>query len=68
MKNKKKQQKMKIVYHYVKPKNEEEAKEQQRKVDMAYDMLFKATIEEMGKSSDPAHVAFLKKFPYLKGD
>ena len=62
----KKQQEMKVVYHYVKPKNEEEAREQQRKVDMAYDMLFKATIAEMEKSSDPANIAFLKKFPYLK--
>ena len=63
----KKKPEMKVVYHYEKPKNEEEAKEQARKVSAAYDIIFKATIENMEKSSNPAHIAFLKKFPWLRG-
>lgn len=62
----KKKPEMKVVYHYVKPENEEEAKEQARKVSAAYDIIFEETIKRMEKSSDPAHIAFLKKFPYLK--
>lgn len=66
MKNKKTKQEIKVVYHYVKPKNEEEAKEQARKVSMAYDIIFDETIKRMEESSDPAQTAFLKKFPWLK--
>ena len=31
---------MEVVYHYIEPKNEAEAKEQQRKIDAAFDLLF----------------------------
>ncbi len=62
----KKKPEMKVVYRYEKPKSEEEAKEQARKVSMAYDIIFKATIEQMEKSSDPKKIAFLKKFPWLR--
>lgn len=36
----KKEKRMKVVYHYIEPKNEEEAREQQRNLDAAYDILF----------------------------
>lgn len=35
-----KKQEMKVVYHYIEPKNEKEAKEQQRNLDATYDILF----------------------------
>jgi len=62
----KKKPEMKVVYRYEKPKNEEGAKEQARKVSMAYDIIFKETIKRMEGSSDGVHIEFLKKFPWLK--
>jgi len=41
-----KEQEMKVVYHYVEPKNEKEAKEQQRNVDAAFDLLFEEVLNQ----------------------
>jgi len=40
--------------------------ERRRNLEKAYDIVFKGTMEMMEKSSDPADIAFLKKFPYLR--
>ena len=48
----KKPKTFRLVYHYNEPKNEEEAKEQQRNVDAAYDILFEAVLRaRRGKDS-----------------
>ena len=39
-----KEKQMKVTYHYIEPKTEEEAREQQRNVDAAYDILFEAVL------------------------
>ncbi len=51
MKNrvKKKKEPLKITFHHIKPKNEEEAKEQIRKLEEAFNILFKAVLEEREK-------------------
>lgn len=41
-----------VEYHYVGHKNEEEEKENKRRVDKAYDILFEATLEEMNKEKE----------------
>ena len=40
-------QPMKINYTYQEPKDEQEAKAQQEKVDRAFDILFEATLAKM---------------------
>lgn len=40
---------MKITYHYVKPKNEEEAKEQEKKVAAVYDLIFEEALKTWKK-------------------
>ena len=48
-----KKQEMKVTYHYIEPKNEEEKQEQQRKIDDIFALLFEATVEDMGKKGKP---------------
>jgi len=43
----------KVTYHYVKPKNEAEAKEQKRVINKIYDDLFDAVWEEMKTKRNP---------------
>ena len=43
---------MTIKYHYIKPKNEEEAREQERKVNKAFDILFKETERRMAQEKN----------------
>lgn len=45
-KNMKKQKKMRVVYHYVKPKDEAEAREQSRNLNAAFDILFNEVEKE----------------------
>ena len=52
-----------ITYQYDDRIPKEEA---ERRVSQVYDLIFKETIEMMEKSSDPADIAFLKKFHWLK--
>lgn len=40
--------------------------EKERALEKCYDILFKEVIKMMEKSSKPEHIAFLKKFPYLR--
>ena len=42
---KKKKLEMKVTYHYIEPKTEEEKKEQMWLVDRAFDVLFEATLQ-----------------------
>lgn len=42
----KKQKKMRVVYHYIKPKNEAEAREQTRNLNAAFNILFKGVEED----------------------
>ena len=43
---KKKRTPMRVTYHYIKPKNEEEAKEQQRSVEKAFDIVFEEMLKK----------------------
>lgn len=52
-----------VTYKYDDSVPKEEA---ERRVSAAYDILFKETVKMMEKSSNPAYIAFLKKFPWLK--
>ena len=45
-KTKKEKEPIKVTYIYQEPKNEAEAKEQQRRVDKAYDILFDFMLKE----------------------
>lgn len=47
----KKKKEIKVRYYYVKPKNEEEAKEQERKVSKAFDILFEETERRMAHNN-----------------
>lgn len=55
----------KIKITFIDPENVSQ-EEQQKVLGECYDILFKEVIKMMETSSDPAHLAFLKKFPYLK--
>ena len=52
-----------IKYKYNDNISKEEA---ERRLEKAYDILFEETIKTMEKSSDPADIALLKKFPQSK--
>ena len=49
----KKDKKIKIQYHFIKPKTEEEAREAQRQLDAAYDILFDTLLKDKGKKDSP---------------
>lgn len=55
--------KPRIKYKYDDSIPKEEA---ERRLAKAYDILFDEVIKTMEKSSDPADIAFLKKFPRSK--
>lgn len=55
--------KPKVKYKYDDSIPKEEA---ERRLEKAYDILFNKVIKTMEKSSDPADIAFLKKFPPSK--
>ena len=54
IKNKVKKEKTPIEFTYIYhvPKDEEEAREQEKKVDKAYEMLFELVLEERRKKKD----------------
>ena len=53
-----------VTYEYDKSVSKEEA---ERRLEKAYDILFKGTIRMMEKSSKPEYILFLKRYPWWRG-